>query len=964
MGAFMTGADREAHPRHPQRRRRARPADGVGPGDRRRAGPRLRRGRAGGHGRVLDLGADAVRAAPARPAVRLRLHPPRRRDHAAAPRGRRRLARRDAATACGSRPGGRAPAIGHITDIVCFVPGEEPEVDGEDDRAGRRAASTMMDYVASITYRNPVPPPSTGRSTASRGAPPPRQASARSAAGLRRRARATARSTPSSSGPSTRSTCPQTGHDHQLHDRHAGAVPGPDRDRAVRPGLRPARRHRRDPRLPAGDRAARRRGAGRPAGVAPCGPRRPRRSTRAGGMGGAYGSLLGWIPDRRARHRRPRPREPDLLMATSKDIAVVGWAQTPMVRHTDQSETQLLLDVITDALTPLGLTRADVDFTCLGSCDYITGQAFSFVTNLDAIGAWPPKRDSPRRDGRRVGAVRGVAPPAGGRHRDRRRHRLRPLVDRRPGAHLPDGDGPVLPRAARRRPADVRRPPGPGGHRRRHRRRAVDGRGRRSGPGARARSTSCWRATTCASRCAATTSRRSPTAPPPWCWPPATGPASWSSDRRTSPASTTAPSATTRRSGPSTTRRRPASPPRPPAWATAPVEVAELQAAFTHEELLLRQRARARRRRRRSTRRAAPLKSNPIMATGLCRIGYAADHIFGGGNRALAHSTSGPVPATEPRSASWRDGAVIPTRRRRRRPDAPQVPPPRRLVRRPRPRGRVPGPRRRPHDDGRHRRRRPRQGPRPVRGRDEARALPVRRPRRGRQADVPGPHRRLGRRHDRPSSPPPTSRPASTRRVLAVAFEKQSEGNAQFALGSGKGASLGAGGAFAPFIRAYIHRSGAPEHIGWKVAVKDRLNALKNPYAHLKIEDISIEKVKESPDDVGADPLPRVVPVVGRRRARWSSPTRTGGKAAAADGRPPAWILGTSSRSRAAELPRPRPGPPRRPACECVDDVYARPASPTRASSSTWPSCTCRSRGTRPSGWRATASPSPARAGR
>ena len=83
--------------------------------------------------------------------------------------------------------------------------------------------------------------------------------------------------------------------------------------------------------------------------------------------------------------------------------------------------------------------------------------------------------------------------------------------------------------------------------------------------------------------------------------------------------------------------------------------------------------------------------------------------------------------------------------------------------------------------------------------------------------------------------------------VLAVAFEKQSEGNAQFALGSGKGASLGAGGAFAPFIRAYIQRSGAPEHIGWKVAVKDRLNALKNPYAHLKIEDISIEKVKASP---------------------------------------------------------------------------------------------------------------------
>ena len=65
-----------------------------------------------------------------------------------------------------------------------------------------------------------------------------------------------------------------------------------------------------------------------------------------------------------------------------------------MVRHTDKSETQLLMDAITDALAPLGLTRADIDFTCLGSCDYITGQAFSFVSNLDAIGAWPPKRDS------------------------------------------------------------------------------------------------------------------------------------------------------------------------------------------------------------------------------------------------------------------------------------------------------------------------------------------------------------------------------------------------------------------------------------------------------------------------------------------------------------------------------------------------------------------------------------------
>jgi acetyl-CoA acetyltransferase len=72
-----------------------------------------------------------------------------------------------------------------------------------------------------------------------------------------------------------------------------------------------------------------------------------------------------------------------------------------------------------------------------------------------------------------------------------------------------------------------------------------------------------------------------------------------------------------------------------------PIEVAELQAAFTHEELLL----------------AdvldlgddvsvnpsgGALRANPIMATGLCRIGHAADHVMSGGHRALAHSTSGP----------------------------------------------------------------------------------------------------------------------------------------------------------------------------------------------------------------------------------------------------------------------------------------------------------------------------------
>ena len=156
--------------------------------------------------------------------------------------------------------------------------------------------------------------------------------------------------------------------------------------------------------------------------------------------------------------------------------------------------------------------------------------------------------------------------------------------------------------------------------------------------------------------------------------------------------------------------------------------------------------------------------------------------------------------------------------------------------------------------------------------------------------------------------------------VLAVALEKQSEGNAQFALGSGKGASLGAGGAFAPFIRAYIHRSGAPEHIGWKVAVKDRQNALKNPYAHLKLKDISIEKVKASP--MMWDPIRFLESCPSSDGACAIVLTdEAGGKAAAADGRRPAWVLGTSSRSEPASFPGRDPVRPA--AClQCADDVY------------------------------------------
>ena len=89
------------------------------------------------------------------------------------------------------------------------------------------------------------------------------------------------------------------------------------------------------------------------------------------------------------------------------------------------------------------------------------------------------------------------------------------------------------------------------------------------------------------------------------------------------------------------------------------------------------------------------------------------------------------------------------------------------------------------------------------------------------------------------------------KRVLTVAFEKQSESNAMWALSQPfpfqPPVAAGAGGYFAPVIREYIHRTKAPLDVGLQVAVKDRLNALKNPYAHLKIPDITLESVRNSP---------------------------------------------------------------------------------------------------------------------
>lgn len=161
------------------------------------------------------------------------------------------------------------------------------------------------------------------------------------------------------------------------------------------------------------------------------------------------------------------------------------------------------------------------------------------------------------------------------------------------------------------------------------------------------------------------------------------------------------------------------------------------------------------------------------------------------------------------------------------------------------------------------------------------------------------------------------------RRVLALAFEKQSESEAMWALSPSIPFQpqwvSGAGGYFAPLVRAYIRRSGAPTHIGHLVAVKDRLNALKNPYAHLKIPNIDLAMVEASP--MLWDPIRYLDTCPSSDGA--CAIVLTDRKGAQSSPRPPAWVHATAVRSEPVQFAgrdqvNPQAGK------DCARDLYAQ----------------------------------------
>lgn len=165
--------------------------------------------------------------------------------------------------------------------------------------------------------------------------------------------------------------------------------------------------------------------------------------------------------------------------------------------------------------------------------------------------------------------------------------------------------------------------------------------------------------------------------------------------------------------------------------------------------------------------------------------------------------------------------------------------------------------------------------------------------------------------------------------------------------------NAGAGGFFAPIIREYKRRTGAPDDIGCKVAIKDRTHALKNPHAHMHEDpaDLTVENYMDSmmlwdpiryaevcPSSDGACAM-----VLCNEELAKKSPNK------------PAWIHAAAMKSEPTMYPwreevNPQAG------ILCAQELYAQ-ASPIRARRSTWPKSMCPSPGMSRCGWKISALP-------
>jgi len=72
----------------------------------------------------------------------------------------------------------------------------------------------------------------------------------------------------------------------------------------------------------------------------------------------------------------------------------VSFVQSAVARDDRHNETEMLVPTIHAAIEQSGIKKDDLGFVCSGSLDYLQGGPFAFVAGLDAVGSWPPMRES------------------------------------------------------------------------------------------------------------------------------------------------------------------------------------------------------------------------------------------------------------------------------------------------------------------------------------------------------------------------------------------------------------------------------------------------------------------------------------------------------------------------------------------------------------------------------------------
>ena len=155
-------------------------------------------------------------------------------------------------------------------------------------------------------------------------------------------------------------------------------------------------------------------------------------------------------------------------MSSMRDVAIIAFAQTPLVRREEaRNEVEMLMPIVGQVLDQAGLPHDQHRLRVLGQLR-LPGRP-GLLLRDDPRQRRPVAADLgvPRRDGRRLGAVRGLGEDADRHGRHRPDLLLRQVVARRhpPGADPPAR--PLLPGPAVARLGGHGRPAGPGLPRRR-----------------------------------------------------------------------------------------------------------------------------------------------------------------------------------------------------------------------------------------------------------------------------------------------------------------------------------------------------------------------------------------------------------------------------------------------------------------------------------------------------------------